>query len=251
MGTIVTIHSFRRGVGKTSIASSLATLLALRGYRVTLVDTDFQSPSAHLFFGLSEGEISHTLNDYLWDRCDVLSATRSVKAKIIPDASGDLFLLPASGKVADIMQSIHIPPDIDCYVNAFEKLERELSLDVILVDAPAGLNENTLQTIALSDAVVLVLHPDKQDFQGTAVTVDTVRRLQIPDIHLVLNDVSDGLDIEDAQRQLEETYRCGAGMILEHSEELMTLSSSRPFVLEYPSHPLTAQLEALSKKLLV
>ena len=46
MNSIVTIHSFRRGVGKTSLAANLAVLLALQGRRVALVDRDFQTPSA-------------------------------------------------------------------------------------------------------------------------------------------------------------------------------------------------------------
>ena len=54
MSTIVTIHSFRRGVGKSSLIANLAVLLALQGRRVALIDTDFQAPSIHLFFGLSD-----------------------------------------------------------------------------------------------------------------------------------------------------------------------------------------------------
>ena len=45
MSTIVTVHSFRRGVGKSSVAVNLAVLLALQGRRVALIDTDFQAPS--------------------------------------------------------------------------------------------------------------------------------------------------------------------------------------------------------------
>jgi MinD-like ATPase involved in chromosome partitioning or flagellar assembly len=62
MDTIVTINSFRRGVGKSSIAANLAYLLALQGRRVALLDMDLQTPSAHLFFGLSDEELGTTLN---------------------------------------------------------------------------------------------------------------------------------------------------------------------------------------------
>ena len=41
-----------------------------------------------------------------------------------------------------------------------------------------------------------MLHADKHDFQGMAVTVDTIRRLQVPSIHLVLNDAPETLDVE-------------------------------------------------------
>jgi len=250
MNTIITIHSFRRGVGKTSLAVSLAALLASQGQRVALVDTDFRSPGVHLFFGLTDDEIPHAFNDYLWNKCDILEAVQDVTSKVAPNITGKLFILPASGKISDIMQSIRTPQNIDRYVNGLEKLETELSLDLILVDTPAGLNEDTLQAIALSSAVILVLHPDKHDFQGTAVTVDMIRRLQIPAIHLVLNDVSANLDVEDTLRQLEETYHCGGGVVLNHSEELMSLASSQLFILHYPEHPLTIQIKELAERLI-
>ncbi len=249
MSTIVTIHSFRRGVGKSSLIANLAVLLALQGRRVALIDTDFQAPSIHLFFGLSDGEAIHTLNDYLWDKCDILSTVQDVTLKLAPDTVGKLYVIPASDKIADIVQSIRTPPNIDRYIGGLEKLEKELDLDMFLVDTPAGLNEDTLQTIAVSNAVVLVLHPDKHDFQGTAVTVDLVHRLQIPAIHLVLNDIPDNINVEDACLQLEQTYHCGGGFVLNHIEELMTLSSRQPFVLRYPEHSLTARIKELAESL--
>jgi septum site-determining protein MinD len=251
MNTIVTINSFRRGVGKSSLAANLATVLALQGRRVALIDTDFQTPSIHLFFGLSDEEIPHALNDYLWDKCDILSAVQDVTPRLAGDVKGSLFVIPASNKIADIMQVIRTPLNIDRYMDGLEKLGKELSLDMILVDTPAGLTEDTLQVIAVSNAIVLVLHPDKRDFQGTAVTVDMIHRLQVPAIHLVLNNVPEALDIEDARRQLEETYHCGGGVVLKHSEELMALSSSQPFVLNQPLHPMTIQIRKLAERLSV
>jgi septum site-determining protein MinD len=249
MSTIVTIHSFRRGVGKSSLAINLAVVLALQGQRVALIDTDFRAPSIHLFFGLSNEEPAHTLNDYLWGRCDILSTTQDVTPQLAPDTSGKLFVIPASGKISDIMQILRTSPNIDRYVGGLEKLEKELDLDILLVDTPAGLNEDTLQAIAVSNAIVLVLHPDKHDFQGTAVTVDMTRRLQVPAIHLVLNDAPDTLNVEDVSLQLEQTYHCGGGIVLNHAEDLMALASTRPFVLCYPEHPLTARIKELAEKL--
>ncbi len=249
MSTIITIHSFRRGVGKSSLIANLAVLLALQGRRVALIDTDFRAPSLHLFFGLSNENSIHTLNDYLWDRCDILSTAQDVTPQLMSDTSGKLFVIPASGKISDIMQILRTSPNIDRYMDGLEKMGKELDLDILLVDTPAGLNEDTLQAIAVSNVVVLVLHPDKHDFQGTAVTVDMARRLQVPAIHLVLNDAQDNLNEEDARTQLEQTYHCGGGTVLNHTEELLALASSKPFVLCYPEHPLTARIKELVEHL--
>jgi len=249
MNKIVTIHSFRRGVGKTSLAANLATLLALQGQRVALVDRNFQSPSAHLFFGINDGDITHTLNDYLWNKCDILSTVQDVTAKLGSEIKGTLFLAAASTQVSEIMHILRNPINIERYTNGFQKLETELALDVLLVDSPAGLDEDTLPSIAVSNTLVLVLHPDKQDYQGTAVIVDVARNLQVPKIQVVLNDTPEAVDMVSAQSQLEQTYQCDKGFILPHAEELMALSSNQLFVLRYPEHPLTIRIQELAESI--
>ena len=249
MNTIVTIHSFRRGVGKTSLAANLAVLLARQGRRVALVDRNFQSPSAHLFFGINDGDITHTLNDYLWNKCDILSTVQDVTAKLGPEIKGKLFLVAASTQVTEIMRILRNPMNIDRYISGFQKLETELALDALLVDTPAGLDEDTLPSIAVSNTLVLVLHPDKQDYQGTAVIVDVARNLQVPKIQIVLNDTPEAVDAASAQSQLEQTYQCGKSLILPHAEELMALSSSQLFVLRYPEHPLTNSIKELAERI--
>ena len=41
--------------------------------------------------------------------------------------------------------------------------------------------------LLLPAVLLLILRPDRQDFQGTAVTVDVARRLDVPNLLLVLN----------------------------------------------------------------
>ena len=48
------------------------------------------------------------------------------------------------------------------------------------MDTHPGLNEETLLSISISDVLILILRPDSQDYQGTAVTVDVSRKLQVP-----------------------------------------------------------------------
>lgn len=249
MDTIVTINSFRRGVGKSSIAANLAYLLALQGRRVALLDMDLQTPSAHLFFGLSDEELGHTLTDYFLDKCDILSTVQDLTARFETEIPGKLFLLPASPKTTDVIQMLRSPVSLDLYTEGLQTLISELALDLLLVDTHAGLNEDSLLSIAVSKTLVVVLHPDQQDFQGTAVTVDVARNLQISTIHLVLNNTPANLDVAEVRAELDRTYRCGDGVVLPHSEELMALGSGKLFVQRYPGHSLTAIFKELAESL--
>ena len=55
--SIVSVHSYRGGTGKSNTTANLAALLALNGRRVGVVDTDIQSPGIHILFGLTEGDV--------------------------------------------------------------------------------------------------------------------------------------------------------------------------------------------------
>jgi septum site-determining protein MinD len=53
MARIVSVHSFRGGAGKSNTTANIAFVLAARGQRVRVIDTDIQSPGIHVLFGLA------------------------------------------------------------------------------------------------------------------------------------------------------------------------------------------------------
>ena len=111
MAKIVSIHSFRGGTGKSNTTANLATVVAGRGNRVGIVDTDIQSPGIHVLFDLSEEDVQLTLNDYLWGKCDIEETAYDVGARLtIADGhlglrEGSLYLVPSSIKASDIATS--------------------------------------------------------------------------------------------------------------------------------------------------
>jgi MinD-like ATPase involved in chromosome partitioning or flagellar assembly len=62
MPKVISIHSYRGGTGKPNFTANLATLVALQGYRVGVVDTDIPSPEIHNIFGLEPENVTKTLN---------------------------------------------------------------------------------------------------------------------------------------------------------------------------------------------
>ena len=67
-------------------------------------------------------------------------------------------------------------------------------------------------SIAVSDVLFLVLQPNRQDFQGTAVTAEVARQLGVPELRLVVNKYAPWLDRDALCRQAEATlWRAGRG----------------------------------------
>lgn len=242
MVTIISIHSFRGGTGKSNATANVAALLAAAGRRVGVVDTDIQSPGVHVLFGLDEDYLGYTLNDYLWGACPITQAAYDVTARLDGDSAGQLFLIPSSIKAGAIARVLREGYDVELLNDGFHSLISELSLDVLLIDTHPGLNEETLLSIAVSDALAIILRPDQQDYQGTSVTVEVARRLGVPRMMLVVNKVPAAFDVESVKARVEAAYQCPVAAVLPHSDELMTLASAGIFALRYRDHPVTAAL---------
>ena len=245
MSKIISVHSFRGGTGKSNTTANIATLLAQQGLRVGVVDTDIQSPGIHVLFNLDESEMAHSLNDYLWGKCSIKDCAYDVTGRVGADVKGQIYLIPSSIKASEIARILREGYDVGLLNDGFQSLVEGLKLDVLVIDTHPGLNEETLLSIAVSDALVIIMRPDQQDYQGTSVTVEVARKLDVPKMLLLVNKVPQALDPEDVKARVEQTYNCKVAAVLPHSDEMMTLASSGIFSLRYPDHPVTQGLKNL------
>jgi septum site-determining protein MinD len=258
MAKIISIHSFRGGTGKSNTTANLATILASEGRRVGVIDTDIQSPGIHVLFGLNEDEIQYTLNDYLWGKCDIKKAAQEVtrhmgndiKGKLFVIPKGQVFLIPSSIRAGEIARVLREGYDVGLLNDGFHKLVDELNLDVLMIDTHPGLNEETLLSIAISDALGIIMRPDQQDYQGTSVTVEVARKLAVPRMVLIVNKTPASLDFADVKKRVESTYNCTVGAVMPHSDEMMSLASSGLFVLRYPDHQISNLLRQVAHMLI-
>jgi septum site-determining protein MinD len=249
MARIISVHSFRGGTGKSNTAASVAALLAAEGQRVGVVDTDIQSPGIHTLFGLNQEAMHYSLNQYLWRSCDITQAAHDVTASLDAGLPGRVYLVPSSIKANDIARVMRDGYDVGLLNEGFRQFVKELSLDVLILDTHPGLNEETLLSIAMSNTLAIVLRPDHQDYEGTSVTLSVARKLNVPDLVLVVNKVPPMFDPEQVKERVKMAYACEVAAVLPHSDELMALSSAGIFALRYPDHPVTGLLRQIAARL--
>ena len=250
MSKIISIHSFRGGTGKSNTTANVAMLLAAEGRRVAVVDTDIQSPGIHVLFGLDQATLNCTLNDYLWGRCRIVEAAHDVTPSLGVDFEGRTFLVPSSIQPADIAQVMREGYDVGLLNEGFRHLIEELELDALLLDTHPGLNEETLLSIAMSNALAIIMRPDSQDYEGTSVTVAVARKLGVPRMVLVVNKTPAIFDAAEVQARVEKTYDCEVAAVLPHSDELMVLSSEGIFALRHPDHPMTGLYRQIASRIM-
>ena len=253
---IVSIHSFRGGTGKSNTTANLASQVALAGKRVGIVDTDIQSPGIHVLFGLDEGKMGKTINDFLHGKCAVSEVAFNIGEKAA-DAEGrvklvgrEFWLFPSSIRGREMSQILREGYDVNRLNEGFQTILKELQLDYLFIDTHPGLNEETLLSIAISDVLVIIMRPDQQDYQGTGVTVEVARKLSVPCMMLVVNKVPAVFPEAEVRARVEKAYQADVAAVLPHSDEMMALASAGVFVTRYPDHPITGLYRQLVEKLM-
>jgi MinD-like ATPase involved in chromosome partitioning or flagellar assembly len=254
MTKTISIHSFRGGTGKSNLTANIAALIALKGNRVGIIDTDIQSPGIHVLFELDEQDVEYTLNDYLWGYCNVEKTAYDVSPQIIKELSlsgkeahnlGAIYLIPSSIKAGEIAQILSEGYDVEMLKDGFDKLVERLQLDYLLIDTHPGLNEETLVSIGLSDLAIIIMRPDYQDYQGTAVTIEVAQELEVPDMFLVVNKVLDDFDFEALKAEVEAKYKTPVAGVLPLSKDIVRLASHSLFCLRFPEDPFTKEVEKI------
>lgn len=246
MAKIISIHSFRGGTGKSNTTANLAAVLALQGQRVGVIDTDIQSPGIHILFGLRGDQLDSSLNDYLWHGKEIQDVAQDVTPA---NVAGKIFLIPSSTKPGEITRVLREGYDAQRLTRGLRQLLTELKLETLIIDTHPGLNEETLLSLVISHALIIVMRPDQQDYEGTGITVQVAKELQVPHLMLVVNKTPQILDPNAVKQRVEQAYGAPVAAVLPHSDDMMNLASGGIFALHYPDHPLTALYQQIAAQL--
>ncbi|HEY9888061.1 MAG TPA: MinD/ParA family protein [Candidatus Obscuribacterales bacterium] len=246
MAKIISLHSFRGGTGKSNLTANLAAVIAAQGNRVGIIDTDIQSPGIHVLFGMDETSVKHSLNDYLWGRCGLQESAYDVTPAALNPDQGKIFLVPSSIKMGEIARIVKEGYNVLLLTQGLQQLCDDLSLDYLLIDTHPGMNEETLLSIAISHELIVILRPDRQDFQGTAVTLQVARRLNTAKISLVVNKLLAKYNPVEVQEQITQKFQVPVIGVFPLSEEMVDLGSKGLFALEFPAAPYTSAVRQVA-----
>jgi MinD-like ATPase involved in chromosome partitioning or flagellar assembly len=249
MRSVVAIHSFRGGTGKSNLTANMAYCCASAGARVGVVDTDIQSPGLHVLFGLGDTPMKSCLNDYLKGECSISDPVYDVSSRLgLP--AGAISIVPSRLNAQAIVTMLKEGFDVQRLSTAISDITRQLRLDVLLVDTHPGIEEDTLLSIAMCDVLVVILRPDEQDYLGTAVTFEIAKRMEVPRTFLVANRVPPDLDAAHLRMKLEETYKIPVLGVLPFSYGLMMAQSKQVYCFSSPNDPFSVAARATAEQIL-
>src|SRR5688500_2907747 len=216
--------------------------------RVGVIDADIQSPGIHVLFGLA-GETGHaSLNDFLWHDRPIQDVVMDVTDRVGGLDGGRLYFIPSSMEPGEITRVLREGYDAQRLTGGLRELVDHLSLDVLFIDTHPGLNEETLLSLVISDILLIVMRPDRQDFEGTGITARVARELEVPNVQIVVNKAPVQLDPRDVAERVTTAYGVPVAAVLPHSDELMQLASEGVFVLRHPDDPLADRYRRLAAR---
>jgi septum site-determining protein MinD len=250
VATIVSVHSFRGGTGKSNTTANLAAIVAAAGRRVGVIDGDIQSPGIHVLFGMAGEDVGASLNDFLWHGRGIADVAHDVTDRLGTPISGRLYLIPSSMQPGEITRVLREGYDAQRLTAGIRELVEALDLDVLFIDTHPGLNEETLLSLVISNALLIVMRPDRQDFEGTGITARVARELEVPGVHIVVNKTPQHLDPASVAQRVADAYGCDVAAVLPHSDALMGLASEGVFVLRHPDDPLSDLYRSLAARVL-
>jgi chromosome partitioning protein len=169
---IVACQNFKGGVGKSTTCVNLAHYLALKGYRVLVVDTDSQATTTSMFGYVPDAEISEdaTILPYLSGYQKTLGY--AVRKTYWPNID----LIPACLALYDaelaIVVHLAAQQDVEKRVQFFMELKYGLQTvaddyDVILLDSPPALGMISINVLMAADALLVPSAARMFDFSST------------------------------------------------------------------------------------
>lgn len=170
----IMVMSGKGGVGKSTIASNLAAGLALRGYRVGLLDCDIHGPTVPTIFGLESSRPEVNENGII--PVQVFSNLSVMSVGFLLENKDSPVIWRGPAKMGAIKQFLE-----EVYWG---------ELDFLIIDLPPGTGDEPLsvaQLIPNCDGSVIVTTPQDVALISVRKSINFSSKLKVPVIGLVDN----------------------------------------------------------------
>jgi pilus assembly protein CpaE len=194
-GTILTVFGAKGGIGKTTIATNLASALVRETRQsVALVDMDTRFGDVAIMMDVP---VDRNIAD-LTRRLETIDRT-NIKDYLVPHASG-VGILPAPSHPGD--WNVVTPDHIEQVVRLLAQTH-----DFVILDTPGTFNEMVAAALELATVVLLVTSMDVASIKDTVLALNMLRSWSFPQekVKLAINhsNVANSVKDRDITRTLE------------------------------------------------
>lgn len=238
---IITISSGKGGVGKTCTSVNLALVLAQQGYKVCLFDADANLANINIMLKLVP---EYTLYDVISGQKSLNDITLTKKGiQVIPGASGLTdFISLTSAQQKRLLKTMQ---------------DLKTKYDYLIIDNPAGINENVLSYVNYSDYGVIIITPEPTSLTDAFALI---RVLQKRGNKKILNVIVNNAPNKEYASKIFKRFLAAVekhigcqlnylGSVISDSKIASSVCLQNPVVLEFPTSPSVRNYNDLSIKL--
>ena len=166
--SVIAVQNFKGGVGKSTVSTHLAQYLAIRGYRICLIDCDSQGSSTALFGYVPDLDIEEEQTLYPFFR----NQEKGSLAYAVRETHWDgLYLVPANLKLysAEYELASRIARSEPLLLNRLAEGITSIAshFDVVILDPPPALGTLSLSVMRAANALLVPVPPTVVDFSST------------------------------------------------------------------------------------
>ena len=269
-GRTLAFHSYKGGTGITTLIANLAALYAMQGFRVCLLDFDLYAPSLGMYFrkkpalylnNLLRGELDKPIGGV-----DASSLLTDVSSEL--GLKGKLLLGFSSANKEDI-DEIEFQHEQKWQLKAIKRFQsfknqlfEENEIDFLFLDTSPGIRYWSINTLAVSNFLFLVMKTSDMDVEGTKKMVndiyDVLTRYGKSKYFIVLNKVPDvrnsnGTEWNATELAWAEELQKNIGTQVVGSVPCFCdINFSRHeflFAVKHPEHPFSKKVADLAERI--
>lgn len=165
---VLAITNQKGGIGKTTTATALASILESNGHHTLLIDADPQGNSTDTYRAISKD--TATLYDVILDREDPLPIMDAIQHTEI----GDIIAADPELKTADTS----LPNDGDEYFILKDALEKLEGYEYVVIDTAPADNKLLKNCLIASDIVIIPITADRYAIQGLSELNKTLVKIK-------------------------------------------------------------------------